>query len=217
MPQGFDEINENQKVDRRIQRTRGALHDALFALIQEKGYDAVTVEEITQRANLGRATFYLHYKDKDDLLLEEFYEIAADRVKLISQIPLSIFKAEAANSTSGSDSSGYGPLELVFKHASENADLYRVLLRGESSRRLVEQLREIVTQAVDEILQNKMIHDPTPFQLELPTGLLAAYFSGALLSSIDWWLEKGGDISPEDMATLYQHLFFPGVRKALGL
>ena len=60
------------KTDRRIQRTRQSLRTALLELIKEKGYDAISIEEITERANVGRATFYLHYKDKEDLLLEDF-------------------------------------------------------------------------------------------------------------------------------------------------
>ena len=66
------------KTDRRIQRTRQSLRNALLELIKEKGFDAISTEEITERANVGRATFYLHYKDKEDLLLEEFSEMARD-------------------------------------------------------------------------------------------------------------------------------------------
>ena len=56
-----------EKTDRRIQRTRQSLRTALLTLIKEKGYDAISIEEITERANVGRATFYLHYKNKEDL------------------------------------------------------------------------------------------------------------------------------------------------------
>jgi AcrR family transcriptional regulator len=60
----------NQKPDRRIQRTRQQLRQALLSLMLERGYDSLSVQDITDRANLGRATFYLHYQDKDDLLIE---------------------------------------------------------------------------------------------------------------------------------------------------
>ena len=55
--------------DRRVRRTRHALENALISLILEKGYDAVTIEEITDRADLGRTTFYLHFRDKEELLM----------------------------------------------------------------------------------------------------------------------------------------------------
>ena len=71
-------------LDRRGRRTRRQLKEALFALILEKGYDAVTIEDITGRADLGRTTFYLHYRDKEELLLEAIDSIAND---LIARLP----------------------------------------------------------------------------------------------------------------------------------
>ena len=83
---------KKQKItDRRIQRTRQGLRNALLELIKEKGYDFISVEEITRRANLGRATFYLHYKDKEDLLVDEFNEIVNERARTISNIPFSVW------------------------------------------------------------------------------------------------------------------------------
>ena len=71
-------MQKRNKPDRRIQRTRRALRNALLQLVKEKRYDSILVEEITQRANLGRATFYLHYKDKEDLLVDVFSEMAKE-------------------------------------------------------------------------------------------------------------------------------------------
>ena len=66
-------------------------------LIKEKGYDAISVEQITQRANLGRTTFYLHYKDKEDLLVDEFSELANERARTLSQIPFSAWLPDLDN------------------------------------------------------------------------------------------------------------------------
>ncbi len=66
------------KIDRRVQRTRQLLRDALMALIVEKGYDAISVQDITDHANVARPTFYLHYKDKEELLLSSVQEIYDD-------------------------------------------------------------------------------------------------------------------------------------------
>lgn len=63
----------DKQLDRRVRRTRRALQDSLTSLILEKGYDAVTVEDITDRADLGRTTFYLHYKDKEELLIPDSF------------------------------------------------------------------------------------------------------------------------------------------------
>ena len=82
-------MQKKNRTDRRIQRTRQALRNALLQLVKEKGYDSILVEEITQRANLGRATFYLHYKDKEDLLVDVFSEIAKEKSRALLEIPFS--------------------------------------------------------------------------------------------------------------------------------
>src|SRR5918992_5009007 len=72
--------NMNKKTDARVQRTRDALGDALVALMQEKPFDTITVQDVLDRAHVGRSTFYSHYSDKDDLLMsdaDEFYERVA--------------------------------------------------------------------------------------------------------------------------------------------
>jgi AcrR family transcriptional regulator len=63
---------QRRKPDQRIRRTCERLGSALVALIQETPIDAVTVQEVLDRASVGRFTFYLHYRDKDDLLLSQF-------------------------------------------------------------------------------------------------------------------------------------------------
>jgi len=202
--------------DRRSQRTRQALRRALLELIKEKGFEALSVEEITERANLGRATFYLHYEDKEDLLLEEFREIASNRVQVLSEIPISIWKANQDQLDLGAGKAPIMPLLLVFEHAAQNADLYRILLRAQSSQRIADQIREIIVQSIHAIIQTRQQTEPPEAPMEVPVELLAAYFSGALMSTLNWWLEQERPTPPEEMARMFQHLFFPGVMKVAG-
>lgn len=208
---------DDRKVDRRILRTRQALRSALLELIKEKSFDSLSVEEITERANLGRATFYLHYKDKEDLLLEEFREIARNRVQVLSEIPVLIWRSNQGQIDLVDEHDPVMPLLLIFQHASQNADLYRILLRGgESSKRIVEQIREIIVQSINEILRTRMQTANPPRPPQVPVELLAAYFSGALISTLNWWLEQTEPMSPGEMARNFQHLFFPGVMQVMG-
>jgi AcrR family transcriptional regulator len=209
--------NENPKIDRRIQRTKLALRQALLELTKEKGFEAVSVEEITERANLGRATFYLHYKDKEDLLLDEFREMASNRVEVLSEIPISIWKSNADNIELPDGRSSIMPLLLVFEHAAQNAELYRILLRGGHSHRIGVQIRQIIADSIHAIVQTRLQVEPSPPPMEVPIELLASYFSGALMGSLSWWLEQGTSPAPEEMARMFQHLFFPGVKKVMGL
>ena len=205
------------KTDRRVQRTRQALRSALLELIKEKGYDSISVEEITQHANLGRATFYLHYKDKEDLLVDEFNIIVNERARIISDIPFSDWLPALENPDQATENKPAPPLLMAFQHVANHADLYRILLQNENSDRTLERIRKIIAQSITEFMQTKVENDPIPILFEVPIDLLAAYFSGALLSCVDWWLEQGKSFSPEEMTRMFQRLFFPGARKILGV
>jgi len=201
------------KPDRRVQRTRQALRRALMDLIRHKGYETISVEEIAQQANVGRATFYVHYHDKEDLLLDEFSLLAQERVEALAQIPFSVWLPDGQIS----ENNPTMPFLMVFQHVADNCDLYRILLKNESSNRIASQIREILIESINEFVQTKVKTDPIPILFEVPVDLLAAYFNGALVSSIDWWLENMQEYSVTDMTRMFQRLFFPGARKIMGL
>jgi len=105
-----------KKTDRRILRTRDRLGDALIALIQEKPFDQVTVQEVLDRAGVGRSTFYLHYRDKDDLFVsdvEEFLEAMA-----------------TALSRRKDKSHRVAPIAEFFEHVAEGKKLYKALVES---------------------------------------------------------------------------------------
>ena len=204
------------KTDRRIQRTCRALRTALLELIKEKGYDAISIEEITERANLGRATFYLHYKDKEDLLLEEFSDMANEKVQVLTKIPFSDWLAQE-NTAEGGAKIPAPPLIIVFEHIYDNSELYYILLKSEKSSRIVERIRKISTEAIVKFMEVKAKTDPIPLQFNVPIEFFAAFFSGALLSTVDWWLEEDMHHTPREMTHLFQSLFFRGAKSAIGI
>lgn len=209
MSETVDSQTQSARVDRRIARTRQALRDALQSLIQEKGYDAVTVEEITQRANVGRATFYLHYRDKEEILLEQLSELARDRVRLLAENPLDGWDMTR--------NPPYPPLLLVFQHAAQNASIYRVILQGEGAARVTARLRSIIIAALNEMLPSQGGTGALTFAADAPLDYLATYLAGALIGSIAWWLEQANPPSPEAMTRLFQRMFFPGASQVFGL
>ncbi|HXF86455.1 MAG TPA: TetR/AcrR family transcriptional regulator [Anaerolineales bacterium] len=209
---------EKKKKDRRIQRTRQALRAALLDLLKEKRYDDISIEEITERANVGRATFYLHYKDKEDLLLEEFSEMANERARSLAEIPFSAwFPSEDATDNKPQKSVSPRPLLMVFQHIKEHADMYYILLKSSRASRNIERIRKISIEAIVTFVQNKLANDPIPILFKVPVEFFAAYFSGALLSAVEWWLEEGMQYSPEEMTLMFRSLFFHGARETLGL
>jgi len=208
-------MEEKNKTDRRIVRTRQALRQALMDLVREKGYENVSVEEITQRADLGRATFYLHYHDKEELLLDEFSEMARERVQALSAIPFSQWLPALEDGSLVSENKAAPPFLLIFQHVTENAQLYQILLKNQSSNRIAERIRAIVTQSINDFVQAKVdSDDPIPLFAEIPVDLLAAFFYGALVSSIAWWPENPA-YSAEEMTRMFQRMFLPGAQRVI--
>jgi AcrR family transcriptional regulator len=192
-----------RRPDRRVQRTRQQLRDALIALILERGYDAVRVEDITARANLGRATFYLHYRDKEALLLDSIRQTVDDLMAQVSAFAPPHLDA-------GSEAAAawlQRAIALVFDHAAENATLYRVILRGEGTAAISQRIHAMICQAVITYLDAHRPQQAPP----VPAEVLANYFAGALLGLLTWWLEHGMPYPPQNMAEMFYRLFYEGI------
>lgn len=190
--------------DRRIERTRRLLRTALMDLILEKGYDSITVEDITARADLGRTTFYLHYKDKEELLLKSLEAVAAE---LLEQI-------DSQRDGDGHYHAPGGAIRIVFQHASENADLYHIILNGGAAVKALEQLHEVIA-----VTAARFIHDhlhESELQLDVPVEVLAAYFATSLLGFLTWWLRRGMPEGLQEITEIYVRLVMGGMAGVLG-
>lgn len=205
--------NTSKPLDRRIPRTRRMLKEALFALILEKGYDAVTIEDITNRADLGRTTFYLHYRDKEELLLESIHSIAEE---LIARLPTPTWYAAQGKGDEPDQSVlARDAILIAFQHAAENAQLYQIILRGEGASKASGRLHLIIRQKAAELAQEMV--DAGLAHPRVPMDVFSNYFAGALLSAITWWLESDTPYPPEQMAEMFRQMFFQGSRYALGI
>jgi AcrR family transcriptional regulator len=204
-----------KRPDRRTSRTRRNLKEALLVLVLEKGYEAVTVEEITHRADISRTTFYLHYRNKEQLLLECVDGMVNDLIQQISQIPLTAWGREGLGSSSSGPSNN--PVQLIFEHAAEHASLYRVTLRVEGAYQALERLEEIISNTAASTLRG--ITDQGGVQLppQVPLDVFSHYFAAALLGMITWWLENDTPYPPAQMAASFQKMFFFGAYQVLGV
>jgi AcrR family transcriptional regulator len=206
--------SNERKVDRRINRTRRLLRESLFALILEKGFDAVTIEEITQRADLGRTTFYLHYRDKEDLLMESIGELVEDLIAQMSNLPPERWRRE-----DGTFSQYPSPaLVLPFQHVTQNARLYRIILRGEGSYTVSRRLREIIVQAseamIHVLLEKEWLASLNP---QVPMDVFLNFLAGAWLGLVTWWLENDMPYPEEQMALMFQKMILYGAAEVLGV
>lgn len=210
----MNSIQEHEKQDRRVRRTRRALRKALSDLMEEKGYDQVTIEELTERADIGRTTFYLHYSAKQDLLLEQFGEMIDQLVAQLSQTPLSAWGQEG--DIRSVDDYPNRPICMIFQHAADNKDLYQIVLRGEGVDQASERLQVIMTNAVNTFLSHKLGQQDEQIALKIPIDLFGNYFAGAILGVIKWWLEADMPYSSEKMEEIFFQLFLPGAIQTLG-
>lgn len=200
-------------MDRRVKRTKRALRDALLGLMQEKGYELITVEEITDRANLGRTTFYLHYRDKEDLLLERFSEVLEHLVEQLAEMPLNTWLIASSDDFHPSQ---IKPGILLFEHAAENANLYRIVLKGEGAQTTAKRLRELILDALNKVVAVKTQEALNmTLEIKVPIPVFSHYFAGSLLGLLTWWLEEDMPYTPEQMARMFQQLFLPSTQSVL--
>ena len=196
---------EKGKTDRRVSRTRRQLREAMMALILERGYSALTIEDITERADLGRTTFYLHYRDKEELLVESLEAIASD---LKAQVERH-FGQETKGGRSWSN-----PVAVAFNYAAENRDLFRIILEGEVGSRASSRIRDIIQETAVDFFTRRM-GGQVGASPEMPLQVVAGYFASALLGFITWWLEKDLPYTGDQAADLFMRLFFQGAGEAL--
>lgn len=184
--------------DRRVRRSRRALRDALISLVLERGYASVTVEDITARADLGRATFYTHYTDKDDLL----NHIVTDLIDELQE------RQRPLVSTSSVGFTGKPILEM-FRHAAEERDTYRVILRGEGDgralRRFIDDRAAIAAVVFAARAESQ---GATP---NIDIDLLARAWVGEQITVLQWWLEpETPTMSPEEVTNMLRDLSLRG-------
>jgi len=197
---------ENKRKDRRIIRTQTALHQALDKLIEEKGYEAVTVEDITSRANLGRTTFYLHYQDKEDLYLESFEEYLYSVVEEFNQHPLIFWFRDRKENL----------LYSVFKTIKKNSKIFS-LLTSDKTMKVYERFKRIIKNTAWKLINENAWAQKKIKTISMPIDLIIEYFSGAMWSSVVWWSGNGFEPSAEEMAGLFRRMFFPGLLRALNV
>jgi AcrR family transcriptional regulator len=187
--------NKRKKLDPRVVRTRQMLRNALIELIGEKGYDSISVQEITKRATLNRATFYLHYRDKEDLLMQSIEEILAE---LVEGMKKSRLVDEIITDANGNVIRPLSDLVYVFEHVAKHEQFYKVMLDNNGQQRFLFRLLDVFVDVLNERLSHSMAHDIKP---AVPKEILIHYAASAYLGVITWWLRNNRPYTPEYMAT----------------
>jgi len=192
-------MKPKKKSDRRTQRTRHRLNGAMVELIQEKRFDDITVQNVIERAEVGRATFYSHFRDKEDLFEQQwegFNTLLAQKIDW---------------EKAGKDS--FFPVTFFFQHLQEAQPFYRGLLRSGRIdgifKRGIEYLSRNVETALNERLKSRPVRIPLP--------ILSHYLASEFFGLLKWWLDAGMPYTPESMDKIYHRLVNPTIESALNL
>lgn len=182
-----------RRLDRRVQRTRKLLRDAMMALILEEGYDALSIQDITDKANLGRATFYLHFKDKDELLMDVMDQFMEDILVQVPQLAEIQWRLEDTKN-----------IAKLFDFAAEHYDLYRILTISSGAITASRQLHQTIASKIKTYIQKEI--DESGDQPIIPVEFIASHFAGSLLSIMYWWLDSDLPYSAEEIAEMFQKI-----------
>ena len=187
--------------DRRVRRTRRLLQDALRRLVLEKGYDHVTVQDILDRADVGRATMYAHFRDKDDLMMSRFEDVRAS------------VRAHLAGFGHGRHRRMLDVVRALFEHAAEHRQEYRSLVGSRSGTAILAVVHKQLTKLVrDHFAEAVAARAVTP---AVPVELAAEYVVSAFVALLTHWLDNPRSHSAADMARMFQRMTVPAVTAGL--
>ncbi|WP_242527195.1 TetR/AcrR family transcriptional regulator [Ktedonosporobacter rubrisoli] len=179
--------------DLRAKRTRKLLREALLELIEERGFDAITVGELASRAMVSRAAFYRYYQDKYDLVEQIFKEAMQTFIRDIGPHPYASLSLDLQNALV--------PQRWVkfFEHFAGYERLYRVLLSGKGSPWFADHIRAYLAEVRSE---RKQEHCSTPNGKQgmgnqaIISEYVPALVDALLIDTIVWWLEQGRPVPP---------------------
>lgn len=175
-------------MDRRQQKTRKAIYNALSKLLERKRFESITVQEIIDEANIGRSTFYAHFETKDDLLKE-----------MCTDIFHHIFNDRLPQEADHDYSTGSPNLELklghILYHLQEVKSDLKGILGGESG--------ELFMRFLKNYLRELFALYKKDFSADIPEDFLLHHLSGSFAEAVKWWMMEDTKHSPEEVAAYY--------------
>lgn len=185
--------------DRRSARTERSLSEALVDLIKEKRFDEITVQEVIDRADVGRSTFYTHFRDKEDLFQQDWERF------------LDGFAQHIDWDKAGQER--FVPAVYLFSHLQEYQPFYKGLVRSQKKDAVFKSGTGHLSHRFQTALTAKFKGKPAP---SLPIPILANYLATELFALLQWWLDHDMPYPPERMDEVFHELVTPTFRKALG-
>jgi AcrR family transcriptional regulator len=180
-------------LDRRVRRTRKLLHDAFITLAIEKGYEKTTIQDILDRADVGRSTFYAHYRDKAALLTTSFDDMHEELQRQLADLPAATPIDVAL------------PAALLFEHAYRNQRVYRALCGHQGGALVQRHLRSLI----GDLLRKHLRPEFSGSDTEVPADIAAEFYTSAALGLLVWWIAHDFCNGPTWLAETYRALALP--------
>ena len=182
-------VRKRRTTDRRVRKTDTRLHDALMSLIRDKSYDSIAVRDILDRADVGRSTFYAHFRDKDDLLASGIYQAL-----------------QAIQSTAAAASDPFAWFSLpIFEHIHRHRlDGKAAPIEGRSA------IHAHLQRTIEELIADDVVRRFAPRRVgSIPAELAVKHVASTFILVRNWWLDVAGGRSPRDADALFRALVIP--------
>ena len=219
-------IMPSKDLDRRVQKTRKLLQNALIDLVAEKGYEAVTIQEILDKANVGRSTFYAHFQDKDQLL----HSILEHLDELFDQHKKQVLDAvKNVTNTDGTDRVfGLSPTLSLFEFIGQHPRFFQSMLSDRGYSIFAKPIYDYVFAHVHGLFTEPMhgdvfaqLHGPVKMPdlqqkySSMESEVAAHYFVSAFMGVLVWWVEKSMPCSAQEIDSLFRQLAMTGFSHVL--
>jgi AcrR family transcriptional regulator len=193
-------LHGKQANDRRIEKTRKLLHEALNSLTREKPYDEITVQEILDRANVGRSTFYMHFRGKDELLVSAIREMLGP-----------VHGSRQAHAGAIDQQITSFSLQ-IFEHIHEHRRTAAVVMGPRAWAVAHEHVRRIVAEQIAEDVK-RYLRARQKGATHIPPELLAHYVANTFILVLTWWVESQTRLQAKEVNTLFRSLVEPTLSK----
>jgi AcrR family transcriptional regulator len=195
-----------KKTDLRVIRTRKMIKESFIDLIQEKGYESITIRDIADNALINRATFYLHYVDKQDLvdkLIDEVFEELTDIIN-----PCIYIQKKRVNI-----SQFQSMIEAIFTNIFHRAAFYQIMLSEKGVHGFNRKMQEVIQEKFRKEFATINLQEQ---KFSTPPELLIHFISSALIGTVEWWVNNDLVYSPKHMAVQLVHLVTIGPLQSSG-
>ncbi|MFJ7933935.1 TetR/AcrR family transcriptional regulator [Sporosarcina sp. NPDC096371] len=198
--------------DLRVIRTKESIRNALVELIEEKGFEAITVKDIASKARINRGTFYAHYVDKNDLMNKCQENILNDIKGIVKKkIPVAL---EDLNMNGTPDFNAFAPAISIFEYLFDNRELMRALLGSKGDVTFQTKLKSLMWKI---LFEGNDIPTFNKENLLVPGEYLVSYIASAHIGVIQQWLDGDSQESPLEMARILSTITLNGPFYAVGL